>query len=181
MIDHICPWWGGFFIDNRIRRWLHDPRTILEPQIRPGMTTLDFGCGMGLFSLAMADLVTDDGTVIAADLQPQMLKTVRKRAEKAGLSHRIRTHVCQRTEIGVRERIDFALAFWSAHEAPDITRLLNELYAILKPASCLLLVEPRGHVTRGMFAQMLDTAHQAGFALISRPSIRLSRSAVLQK
>ena len=22
---HVCPWWGGYFIDNPLRRWLHDP------------------------------------------------------------------------------------------------------------------------------------------------------------
>jgi hypothetical protein len=31
-VPHICPWWGGYFIDNRLRRLLHDPEKIVGPQ-----------------------------------------------------------------------------------------------------------------------------------------------------
>ena len=50
---------------------------------------LDVGCGMGLFSLAMAKLVGDQGQVIAVDLQQKMLDVLRRRAEKAGVADRI--------------------------------------------------------------------------------------------
>jgi hypothetical protein len=42
MASHICPWWGGYFIDNRLRRWIHNPEKILVPYVTPGMTALDF-------------------------------------------------------------------------------------------------------------------------------------------
>ena len=54
MAGHTCPWWGGFFIDNPLRRLLHKPERILAPYVRRGMKVIDFGCGMGLFSIAMA-------------------------------------------------------------------------------------------------------------------------------
>ena len=57
MPNSVCPWWLGYFIDNRLRRLIHDPARIVAPYIRPGMTALDVGCGMGLFSIAMAGLV----------------------------------------------------------------------------------------------------------------------------
>lgn len=25
MAGYVCPWWGGYFIDYRLRRWLHVP------------------------------------------------------------------------------------------------------------------------------------------------------------
>ena len=59
----VCPWWGGYFIDNRLRRLLHDPQKILRPYVKPGMTAMDIGCGMGLFSIEMARLVGDNGQV----------------------------------------------------------------------------------------------------------------------
>ena len=29
-VSHVCPWWGGYFIDNRFRRWLHNPEKSLR-------------------------------------------------------------------------------------------------------------------------------------------------------
>jgi hypothetical protein len=43
--------WGGYFIDNCFRRWLHNPAKTVGPYVKPGMTVMDVGCGMGLFSL----------------------------------------------------------------------------------------------------------------------------------
>ena len=74
MSPHVCPWWGGYFIDNWFRRWLHSPERILAPYVKPGMSVLDFGCGMGIFSVAMARMVGDEGQVIAVDVQQQMLE-----------------------------------------------------------------------------------------------------------
>ena len=49
------------------------------------MMALDFGSGMGIFSVAMARMVGDEGLVIAVDVQQQMLDVLSKRATKAGV------------------------------------------------------------------------------------------------
>lgn len=181
MCAHVCPWWGGYFIDNPIRRWLHKPERILAPYVQPGMTALDFGCGMGLFSLAMARLVGEAGRVIAADLQPQMLEVLSRRAAKAGVGARIVIHPCAADRIGIDQRLDFALAFYSAHEAPDLRRLLDEIHGRLVPQGRLLVVEPIGHVTAGAFQKMLALAEGVGFQARERPATPFSRAVVLQK
>ncbi len=180
MRPHVCPWWGGYFIDNRFRRWLHNPERIVGPYIEPGMTVLDFGCGMGHFAIAMARLVGDQGCVVAADLQPQMLDVLKKRAAKAGVLPRVRTHVCQATAMGLQEPIDFALAFYSAHEAPDVRGLLTEIHARLRPGGNLLLVEPMGHVRVAAFRRMVALAEEAGLVPDDRPRIRLSHAVLLR-
>ena len=144
MGPHVCPWWGGYFIDNRLRRWIHNPVKILAPYVKPDMTVMDFGCGMGMFSIAMAQLVGSKGRVIAVDLQQKMLDVLQKRARKAGVLDRIRVHRCERNSIGLDEPVDFALAFYSAHEAPDLRRLLGEIHSNLWPQGRLLVVEPIG-------------------------------------
>ena len=113
MRPHVCPWWGGYFIDNRLRRLFHKPEEI-GLYVRSGMTAMDVGCGMGLFAIAMARLVGPDGRVIAVDLQQKMLDVLRKRAAKAGVGDRIETHRCQANAPEVAEPVDFALAFYSA-------------------------------------------------------------------
>jgi ubiquinone/menaquinone biosynthesis C-methylase UbiE len=178
---HVCPWWGGYFIDNPLRRWLHNPERIVPPYVEPGMVALDFGCGMGLFTIAMAKLVGEQGRVIAADLQPQMLAVVQRRAERAGVAGRIRTHRCQPDLMGLDEPLDFALAFWSVHEVPDTKRLLTEIYGCLRADGRFLVVEPVGHVTARAFAGLMEVAAQIGFREQQRPRVRLSRAVVLGK
>ncbi len=181
MGSHVCPWWGGYFLDNRLRRWLHNPDQILAPYVKPGITALDFGCGMGMFAIAMAKLVGEAGRVIAADLQPQMLHVLQARAQKAGVADRIRTHRCETDRIGLDEPIDFALACYSAHEVPHLERLLAELHGCLRSPGKFLVIEPIGHVTAKDFAKMMSLAEQIGFRESERPHVRLSRAAVLTK
>lgn len=181
MGPHVCPWWGGYFIDNRFRRWLHNPERILAPCVSPGMTVMDFGCGMGMFSIALARLVGGKGRVIAVDLQQKMLDVLQTRAQKAGVADRIRTHRCEPTSIGLDEPVDFALAFYSAHEVPDLRRLLGEIHGNLRPKGRLLVVEPVGHVTAKAFQTTMSLAQEIGLQEVGRPYVCLSRAAILAK
>ena len=83
------------------------------------MTVIDVGCGMGWFSIPMAQMVGERGKVIAVDLQPQMLGRLRRRAEKAGVAARIELHHCQQDRLGLDTQADFALMFAMLHEVPD--------------------------------------------------------------
>jgi ubiquinone/menaquinone biosynthesis C-methylase UbiE len=181
MSPHVCPWWGGYFIDNRFRRLLHKPEAILADLVHPGMSVLDFGCGMGFFSIPMARLVGETGRVIAIDLQQQMLTVLAKRANRSGVADRIRTHRCEANALGFGEPVDFALAFYSAHEVPEPRRLVEEIHRCLKPQAQFLLVEPIGHVRAAEFEGFLSLGVDVGFTVDQGPAIRLSRSALLTK
>ena len=50
-----------------------------------GMTVCDLGCGNGYWTLPMARKVGGKGKVIAVDIQPEMLRKLRARAEKQGI------------------------------------------------------------------------------------------------
>jgi hypothetical protein len=108
-----------------------------------------------------------------------MLDTLQKRAVKAAVASRIRTHQCEATSIGVDEKVDFTLAFYAAHEVPDPERLFREIYTCLHRGAKLLIVEPIGHVTARRFQQMLSLAQNVGMAVESGPHVRWSRAAVL--
>ena len=181
MGGHVCPWWGGYFIDNRFRRLLHQPAQILAPYIQAGMTAMDFGCGMGFCAIPLAGMVGDNGCVIAVDLQQRMLDVLAKRAQRAGVADRIRTHCCERDSIGIHESIDFILAFWSAHEAPDLRRLLEELHACLASDGKFLLVEPKGHISAARFERMLAVAEEVGLVLDDEPRVGMSRAATFTR
>jgi ubiquinone/menaquinone biosynthesis C-methylase UbiE len=180
-MSHVCPWWGGFFLDNPLRRLLHNPEKIVGPYVKPGMTVMDVGCGMGLFSIAMARMVGDQGRVIAVDLQEKMLGVLRRRAEKAGVADRIETHKCEQNRLGVDVRADFALAFMMVHEVPDQWRLLGEIHGCLKPGGKLLLAEPKIHVSGKAFWQTVAVAKELGFRPIEEPRVHGCRAVVFEK
>jgi len=179
MSPHVCPWWGGYFIDNRFRRLLHKPEKILARYVQTGMTAMDCGCGMGFFAIAMAKMVGDAGRVIAVDLQQEMLDVLRKRAARAAMAERIHTHRCEATSIGIDEPVDFALAFYSAHEVPNLRLFLSDIHRCLRPGGKMLIVEPIGHVRAADFENMLSLAGEIGLSSEQRPRIRWSHAALL--
>jgi len=181
MAKHVCPWWLAYTFDNPLRRIFHKPEKIFSPYLDKGMTAIDIGCGMGFFSIGMARIVGETGKVISVDLQEEMLDILIKRATKAGVANRISTFLCDENNIGVNEKVDFALTFWMAHETPDEFTFLKQIHSILKRSGRLLLAEPRMHVTSGEFNKTLSLAQEAGFKMIDTPKIYFSRTALLEK
>lgn len=176
---HVCPWWVCFTFDNFIRKLFHNPEHILAPYVREGDTVLDVGPGMGYFSIPLARMVGDKGKVIAVDVQARMLAALRKRARKQGLEERIVCHVCEADSIGIREPIDFALAFWMIHEVPDQSGLFVQIKELLNPEGKFLVAEPKMHVSRPKFGETLKNAEAAGFSVMENPKIFMSRTALL--
>jgi ubiquinone/menaquinone biosynthesis C-methylase UbiE len=178
---HTCPWWLLFTFDNPIRKFVHHPEKVLAPYVKPGDIVLDVGCGMGYFTLGLAQLVGAAGQVIAADLQPQMLAGLQKRGERVSMLDRIQ--LCQSTpdRIGVDQPVDFALAFWMVHEVRQPEHFLRQIYEILKPAGTFFLVEPIIHVSGNAFEQTVSWAKGVGFRIVEQPKVRASRAVLLGK
>ena len=178
---HVCSWQHVGLLDNFLRPLIHNPRKLFSPYVQPGMTVMDLGCGKGFASLGLARLVGADGLVISVDLQQEMLDMVKERAAKAGLSDRIRLHRSKADQIGLREELDFALAFWMFHELPDGQAFLKEIFAMLKLGGRFFLIEPTTHVSRDDFESTINEAQEVGFRILERPRVLLSRAAVLAR
>ncbi|MDH4197221.1 MAG: methyltransferase domain-containing protein [Candidatus Aminicenantes bacterium] len=178
---HVCPRWFCFTFDNAFRKLIHRPARLIFPYIKPGGTALDIGAGIGYFTIPMARAVGSSGRVIAADVQSAMLSAIERRARRAGLSGRVRTHLSEPDSLGIIEAVDFALAFWVIHEVPEPAKLLGEICAALRPGGFFLLVEPRLHVSLAQFEELIAAARAAGFSLRDRPKVALSRAALLAR
>lgn len=175
---HTCPWWFGYTFDNPVRKLIHDPNDILSLYVSPGQTVVDIGCGLGYFSLSLARLVGASGHVIALDVQPEMIKRARHRAERNGLVDRIEFQICTADHLGITCQVDFVLAFWVIHEVVDQKGLLKEVRSFLEPNGHLMIVEPKGHVSAARFSDTANLARNAGFDISEGPPIQLSRSIV---
>jgi len=184
MAEHVCPWWIGYLLASPIRRLWQKPEQILEPYIKPGMTVLDVGPGMGYFTLPMARMVGEGGKVVCVDMQERMLNSLVRRAHRARLEKRIITRVAAPESLGITDfagQIDFALAFAVVHEVPNQERLFREIHNAMKTGAMLLVSEPTGHVKPDAFQQTMAVAKGAGFEEVARPEIKRSISVVLKK
>lgn len=178
--NRVCPVELASSLDNKFRRWLQNPRTILELFVHEGMTVLDIGCGPGFFSVEMAILAGETGHVLSADLQEGMLAKLRQKIKGTNLEPRVTTILCQPDNINVSEKVDFILAFYMVHEVPDKAAFFNQLRVIMNKNGKFLIVEPKlFHVSRKDFESTLAIAKNAGFTINQGPKLLLSWSAVL--
>ncbi len=179
---HVCPWWLGPLLASPLRRLLQDPAAILAPHVRPGMTVLEPGPGMGFFTLELARRVGPGGRVVAVDVQPRMLAGLARRARRAGLDGRIEARPAPANRMPIEDlagKVDFALVFAVVHELPEAGPFFAELRRALAPEGRVLFVEPSGHVGEAAFAAELEAARHAGLRAGPAARIVRSRTAVL--
>ena len=184
MAERVCPVWVGYFLASPIRKLFQNPQKILSPYVDNGMKVLDVGCAMGFFSLPLAQMVGSKGKVICVDVQEKMIRSLEKRAQKAGLSNRIETRTCHHDSLGLddlKEEIDFAFASAVVHEVPDASRFFSEIYETMKPNGKFLVIEPKGHVSEKHFEILVSAAEQKGFKIVERPQIDWIRVILLGK
>ncbi len=166
------------------RRFLQNPKEILGPYLRPGMTALDVGCGMGFFCLDMAKMLGPGGRVICVDIQPRMVKSLVRRASKARILDRIDHRVCDRHSLGLddlHQEIDFALAFAIVHEVEDPRKFFTQIRRALRPGGTCLYAEPKGQVSNETFRRNLAIAREVGFQAVAIPEIGRSRTVLLKR
>lgn len=175
----VCPAELSGSLDNSLRRLLQNPHEILKPYIKEGMTILDLGCGPGYFSIEIGKMLNGSGKVIAADLQEGMLKKVKNKIKGTDLEQRIELHKCEENTTGITEKVDFILCFYMIHEVPDQNNLFRELKSILKTSGKLYIIEPKFHVSKKSFAEMVNKSDSIGFEIIDRPKVFFSRAVLL--
>ena len=123
--------WAGFF----------DPDFILRSfGLHYGVRDIaEFGCGYGTFTLAAARLAA--GTVYALDIEPEMIKTVRKKCARAGVGNvqaLLRDFVGQGTGLAGNS-VDAVLLFNILHHAEPLA-LMAEARRILTPRGVMAVI-----------------------------------------
>jgi len=182
MMHRVCPWWLGYLLASPLRRMMEDPVKVVGSYVYEGMTVLEPGPGMGFFTLPLARLVGASGRVVAVDIQPRMLASLRRRARRAHLADRLVLRQASAEGLGIDDlagKVDFTLAFAVVHELPAVESFFAQVAAASKPDAVLLFVEPSGHVTADTFEWEMRMAIQAGFALRTRPVVKRSHAALL--
>ena len=167
-------------LDNSFRKLVQNPHKILKPYIKEGMTVLDVGCGPGFFSVEIAKMLNGSGKVIAADVQEGMLEKIKKKIEGTVLEQRIALHKSGYENIGIDEKVDLVLAFYMVHEVRNQKSFFEELISLLKPNGVIFIIEPKFHVTKAEFNEMLGRLKEFGFVAIKSPKVFLSWTVALK-
>lgn len=111
--------------------------------IKPGMTVCDMGCGNGFHSLQMAKMVGPKGTVLAVDIQPQMLKLLGERAKQAKVKN-IQPVLGTLADPKLpKGEVDLILCVDVYHEFSHPEQMLAAMRESLSPEGRIVLVEFR--------------------------------------
>jgi len=116
--------------------------------IRRDQIVLDFGCGSGTYAIPAAKIVGKQGKVYALDKDKEALDELMQKAESTGLRNIERMETSGKLEIELLdESVDVILLFDVFHSyyfprASNRTRLLSEIYRIMKP-SALMSIWPK--------------------------------------
>ena len=110
-------------------------RILPEMKIQPGDTMIDFGCGIGYFSIPALDYVGAEGTVIAVDVSAEMLQELRKRAGRRKNLQIV--HADSLTSLTA----DIILLSMVIHEVDDPKGFLQTCFAALKPYGRIIVID----------------------------------------
>lgn len=171
----------NYIIGNPLRRLLEPPARLFGHLVKPGMTVLDAGCGMGVYTISLAKMAGDGGRVVAVDLDRRNLDVLERKARRKGVGDRIATVACDMGELPLEDRFDFVLAANSVHEVPKFERFFHRLGELLNPDGKLLMVEPAHHLGDEEFSHELELAATAGLEVVEQSSGWSRRMALLRK
>ncbi len=135
---------GADWLTRESRQREEDCTTMLAALgVKAGMAVCDMGCGNGFYTLELAELVGDQGTVYAVDIQQEMLRLLEARAEKTELKNIkpvLGSLIDPRLPDG---KLDLILCVDVYHEFSHPEHMLAAMRKSLKKDGRLVLVEFR--------------------------------------
>jgi ubiquinone/menaquinone biosynthesis C-methylase UbiE len=112
-------------------------------KLTPGMTVADIGAGSGVISLLMAKKIGPTGTVLAVDIQEEMLSVLSKRLKQLNVTNVKPVHGTVKSPSLTAGTVDLALMVDVYHEFNYPYEMLREIAKGLKPGGRVVFVEYR--------------------------------------
>lgn len=175
-----CPAWLSWMVDNpfSLRR---TSATLGHLELTPGLCVLDAGCGPGRLAIPIARAVGQHGSVLAVDLQDDMLRRAREKAAKASVTNLEFLHAALGEGQVPASRFDRAVLSTVLGEIPDRAAAMGEIHAALKPGGFLLVNEVIGDPHYQSLAKVKAFAEAVGFRPGAFYGSRLAFSIKLEK
>jgi len=125
-------------------------RVLLQAGLGKGMKVVDFGCGVGVVTRMLAELVGPSGHVIGVDVAAAQLQEARKLCEQEGLNN-VSFLEASASSTGLpRNSFDLVYCRFLLLHLPDPAACLREMKDVLKPDG-ILVVEDGDLASAGSF------------------------------
>jgi SAM-dependent methyltransferase len=148
-ISHVMGHLGAGWLERASRE--NEERTDLlldQLPLAPGNTAVDLGAGTGYFTLPMARKVGSTGTVLAVDIQQEMLDIVTARIAEEGLEN-VRTVLASaRDPMLPPDVADLVLLVDAYHEFSYPREVMTAVFDALRSGGKVILIEYRGEDPR---------------------------------
>jgi len=164
---------GGIpWLERASREQEEQPQSLIAAlEIQPGQTVADLGAGSGYFSFRIAPLVGPTGKVLAVDIDPVMLNTLRQRAQREQVHNLEAVGSTASNPNLPSASIDLLFMVDVYHELGYPLEMMRAVHAALKPGGRVALIEYRAEDPRVMIkavhkmteAQILREMKAAGF------------------
>jgi ubiquinone/menaquinone biosynthesis C-methylase UbiE len=148
-------------------QWFEDrgARMVAELGIQPGNTVVDFGCGVGRYSIPLSKAVGEKGTVYAIERGVEDLAELQQRARR--FSAPVSLSVIQSADTRLEQissgSADFLFAFDVLQYVKDWPLFVATVDRILKPSGILHIypaeVPHPGDVDIAVLSEILKTVH----------------------
>jgi ubiquinone/menaquinone biosynthesis C-methylase UbiE len=168
---------GADWLTRESREREEDCTTMLKAlHLKEGQSVCDMGCGNGFYTLKLAEIVGEKGTVYAVDIQKEMLRLLEGRAEQTELNN-IKPVLGSLIDPHLPEgKLDLILCVDVYHEFSHPEHMLAAMRKALKKDGRLVLVEfrkedpnvPIKELHKMSKAQILKELEPNGFRLVEQ-------------
>jgi len=138
-----CPAWLGWVVerDNPFSRINRAQSIIKNAGIKEGMSVLDAGCGPGRLTIPVAHAVGKNGSVLALDLQKEMLSKVEAKVKEEKLTNVEFLNISLGVGLAPNKTFDRILLITVLGELIKKERSLKELHSLLAPQGVFSITE----------------------------------------
>jgi len=124
-------------MENNVKKWLRGEGEafLKDIGIRKGQTILDFGCGVGRYTIPAAKVTGKEGKVYAIDKDMDALQQLMQRAKSEGFKNVVPIKTSGELKINLEnESVDVVLLYDVLHymDVKERRKIYDEVYRILK-------------------------------------------------
>ena len=172
-------YWSGVFDDPGRDVWQKPAALVAALDLANGMTVADLGAGTGYLSRRLSEAVGATGTVLAVEVEPNLLDHLRERAEHEGSTNLVPILASADNPRLPRQIVDVVLVVDTYHHIGGRVDYFRRLREAVRPAGRVAIVDwrkeplpvgppPDHKVAR---EQVVDEMGRAGYALVESPDV----------
>jgi ubiquinone/menaquinone biosynthesis C-methylase UbiE len=171
-------YWSKVFDDPARDAWQRPAEVAAALGVRPGQTVADLGAGTGYFTRPLAEVVGPTGTVLAVDVEPNLIAYLRERAAREHLSN-VRAVLAAADDPRLPAAgVDAVLVVDTYHHIDDRIGYFSRLRRALRPAGRVAVVDwqkrplPVGPEMDHKLAreQVVEEMQGAGYRRVDEPT-----------